>query len=63
LQFTIADEKLEELQVADYAYAITPPMLIPLSEPHEGSNLILREALLSQSLCFQNSRLSIRSYI
>ena len=39
----------------DQVYAITSSMLIPLSEPQQGSNLILREAVLNQSFRFRNS--------
>ena len=47
LQFAIPDEKFEELQIVDHVDAIASPVLIPLSEPQQGSNLILREAVLS----------------
>jgi len=63
LQFAIAEEKLEELQITDHVYAITSPVLIPLSEPQQGSNLIMLEAVLCQIFCFQNGRLSVRSYV
>jgi hypothetical protein len=63
VQYAMADEKLEEFQIADPAYAITSPVLIPLSEPQQGSNLILREALLSQSFRFRNGIVSIHSSV
>jgi len=59
LQLAIPDEKLEKLQMMDQVYAITSPVLIPLSEPQKASNLILSEVILTQKFRFRNSILSI----
>ena len=58
-QFAMVDEKREECQMKQRGYAITSPVLIPLSEPQQGSNLLRREAAQSQHLRCFNGRLRL----
>src|SRR2546426_4621630 len=53
VEFAMHDKKLEKLQMAHDVHPVTSPVLIPLSESQEGSNLILSESALSQRLRFR----------
>jgi len=50
VDFAVENEELDELQVAHYLHPITTTVLIPLPEPEQRDDLILRETALCQQL-------------
>ena len=49
----------EKFQMTHNFHTVTTTVLIPLTEPEEGNNLILRESVLFEGLCLRYSLLNI----
>lgn len=55
-------EIFEKFQMAHNFHTITTTILIPLAEPEERNNLILREPVLFEGLCFRYGLLNIGNF-